>query len=39
MIQLEDWDTDNILVSTKIYSGENNNRYFVAYVSNCYRIK
>ena len=26
MIQLKDWDTDNILVSTKIYSGENNNR-------------
>ena len=39
LIFWEDVDTNNVLASNKIFSGENNFRYFINYLYDDYKIK
>ena len=39
LIFWEDVDTNNVLVSNKIFSGENNFRYFIYYLYDDYKTK
>ena len=39
LILLEDIDTEKVLVSKKISSGEKNYKYFIGYLYNDYKVK
>ena len=39
LIFLKDVDTEKILVSSKIFSGEKNYKYFIGYLHNVHKVK